>query len=257
MTMKKRDFKRYSSLILLGVCLCFSILIQGAVKYPSPTVYKYVNDYANVLDANSKNRIIALGQELEQKTGAQAVVVTVDSLNQVPIEDYANGLFRAWGIGRAQQDNGLLILLSMKEQEWRVEVGRGLEGAITDAGSNRIMQTLALPNFQINNYGQGILQAYSQLCDDIADEYNVVLTHSLHTNVVGNGQERGGFRVNPITYWVIIGILLIDIFFNRGRLLHLLFISSLFGGGPRGGGGGGYGGYGGGSSNGGGSSGGW
>lgn len=254
----KRVLLRYSSLIIIGLLAYLSFWIRAEVTYPTQTPYKYLNDYAKVVDRNSAEQIIALGRELEQKTGAQLSVVTIDSLEGVPIEDYANGLFRTWGIGQANRDNGLLVLLVVRDQQWRVEVGRGLEGAIPDVLSNQVMQELGREAFSKGAYGQGLAQVSSQFGDLIAKEYGVTLTHSLNTSMVNgygqNGRRRGSFAI----YLWIIGILLVDIIFNRGRLLNLLLWSSFFsGGGRRRGGGGGYGGFGGGSSNGGGSSGSW
>lgn len=255
----KKKLRQYSSLIIVGIILCIAACTKAAITYPRPTQYKYLNDYANVVDRNSARQIIALGRELEEKTGAQLSVVTIDTLDNEPIEDYANGLFRTWGIGQANQDNGLLILLVVKDHEWRVEVGRGLEGAIPDALSNRVMQELGMEAFSKGAYGQGLAQVSSQFGDLIAKEYDVTLTHSLNTSIVnGYGQTSGKRRSFAIYLWII-GIILVDIIFNRGRILNLLLWSSFFSGGGhrRGGGGGGYGGFGGGSSNGGGSSGSW
>ncbi len=100
--------------------------------------------------------ILSVGKELEDKTGAQATVVVIDSLEGETIESYANGIFRNWGIGQKDKNNGLLILLSVKEKKWRVEVGTGLEGAITDIYSSRVMNEFAVPKFKQNQYGQGL-----------------------------------------------------------------------------------------------------
>lgn len=259
-----RDFKRYSSLILIIVFLIGAFSLKAAIHYPNPTSHKYLNDYAGVLDNNSSKQIIALGNELERQTGAQAVIVTINSLEGTPIEDYANGLFRKWGIGQASKDNGLLILLAVQDQAWRVEVGRGLEGRLPDALTNRVMVELGRDYFVAGEYGQGLAKIYSVFCDEIATEYGVTLNHSLHvmlpTQNVASRQQRSN-----LPYFLIIGLLAIDLLFNRGRLIgfvgQMIFWSSLYGGnrnkrgGP--GGGGGFGGFGGGSSNGGGSSGGW
>ncbi|MBE6022618.1 MAG: TPM domain-containing protein [Cellulosilyticum sp.] len=254
---KQRAFKRYSSLFIIGMILCLGIYTSAAINYPRQTAYKYLNDYAGVVDTNSASQIISLGRELEQKTGAQMTVVTISSLEGIPIEEYANGLFRNWGIGQANQDNGLLILLAVQDKQWRVEVGRGLEGAIPDVLSHQVMEELTQEAFSKGAYGQGLAQAYSQFGDLVAKEYNVTLTHSLRTSLI-NGTNTNRRTRPSYVYWIILAVLFIDILFNRGRLLRVLFWSSFFGGGGnRRGGGGGYGGFGGGSSNGGGSSGSW
>lgn len=242
------------------------ISVNAVPKYPEPTQFKYVNDYVNVIDNKSARYIISVGKELEDKTGAEATVVVIDSLEGESIEAYANGLFRNWGIGQSSKNNGLLILLSIKEKKWRVEVGTGLEGAVTDIYSSRVMNDIAVPKFRQNQYGQGLREAYSILADNIAKEYEVTLDKNINipryiqsekTQITG----KGGNGV-----LVIGGIILVilDFIFNRGRLtrfmMKLLFWSSLGRRGGRNGrnnGGGGFGGFGGGSSSGGGSSGNW
>lgn len=236
--------------------------VNAEVKYPKATQLKYVNDYAKVLDSNSTQYILSVGKELEAKTGAEATVVVIDSLEGVPIETYATGIFREWGIGQKGKNNGLLILLSVKEREWRVEVGTGLEGAVTDIYSSRVMNDYAVPKFKQSQYGEGLRAAYSALSDNIAKEYNVKLDKNVNipkqvetTNVSSKGS---GFVV--IGFIVLI---FLDFILNKGRItrfmLTLLFWSSIGrrGGGNGGGFGGGGGGFGGGSSSGGGSSGGY
>ena len=238
--------------------------VTAAMSYPRPTSSKYLNDYAGVVDKSSSKQIIALGNELENKTGAEAVIVTINSLEGIPIEDYANGLFRKWGIGQGSNDNGLLIVLAIKDKAWRVEVGRGLEGRLPDALTNRVMMELGKEDFISREYGQGLVKTYSVFCDEIAAEYGATLTHSLH--ILSPSQNTTSYqRRSNLPYFLIIGLLVIDLLFNRGRLVgfvgQMLFWSSFFGGNRNGrggpGGGGGFGGFGGGSSNGGGSSGRW
>lgn len=260
MIFKNRFLKSLISSLFL-VFLIFSFSINAIDSIPSPTSYKYLNDYVGVINDSDVKNIISIGKELEDKTGAQAVVVVIDSTNGVPIEDYAIKLFRNWGIGQKNKDNGLLILLAVNDKAWRVEVGRGLEGAIPDALSNRVMESIAKPSFINNNYGEGLLKSYSVFSDYIATEYGTTLNKSLNVtlpNTTSNTKRNAGFGGG-----IMVTLLLLDIIFNRGRvsstLMQLIFLSNLGRrGGPRGGsGGGGFGGFGGGSSNGGGSSGRW
>lgn len=250
-------------IILLCILLIFlpSFLCNAAPNFKSPTQNKYINDYVGVVSAEDTQKIVSIGYELESKCGAQAVIVIVDSLEGYDIESYANQLFRTWGIGQKDRNNGLLILLSINDKRYRVEVGSGLEGAIPDALSNRVMESLAKPKFAENNYSQGLLESYSSFSDLIAKEYNITLEKSLNIPLPANttsGRTTGGFMIGG----GVLGLLLLDILLNRGRvsssLLQLIFISNIGRRGPRGGsGGGGFGGFGGGSSNGGGSSGNW
>ena len=257
---------------IIGIFLISQLVAITSVNakpiYPVATELKYVNDYAKVLDSKSTQYILTVGKELEAKTGAQAVVVVIDSLKNVPIETYATGIFREWGIGQKGKNNGMLILLAVKERQWRVEVGTGLEGAVTDIYSSRVINDYAVPKFKQGLYGEGLQSSYSVLADSIAKEYNVKLDKNVNipkqveatkVSTKGSGIVLLGF----------IALIFIDFIINRGRItklmLTLLFWSSIgrrgggggFGGSGGGGFGGGAGGFGGGSSSGGGSSGGY
>ncbi|MBU3159291.1 TPM domain-containing protein [Clostridium frigoris] len=255
------------SLGLLSLLIATNIVNAKTDKiYPAPTQLKYVNDYAKVLDNKSIQYILSVGRELEAKTGAQATVVVINSLKDVPIETYATGIFREWGIGKKDKNNGLLILLSVKERQWRVEVGTGLEGAVTDIYSSRVMNDYAVPKFKQNQYGEGLRASYSVIVGSIAKEYNVKLDKNVNIpkQVQTQNIPRKGNGIVLIGFIVLI---LLDFILNRGRItkfmVTLLFWSSLGrrgggnGGGFGGSGGGGSGGFGGGSSSGGGSSGGY
>lgn len=255
-----------SSLALLILTLCFtSITVTASNKIPDPTSYKYVNDYTNTLKDSEIKDIISIGKELEDKTGAQAVTVIINSTDGVPIDNYAIDLFRTWGIGQKTKDNGLLIVVAIQDRTWRVEVGRGLEGAIPDVLTNRVMESIAKPNFKKGDYGKGLAESYSTFADYIAKEYDVKLTKSLNVqlpNNLKNTSSDGDFTILGI----IIAFILIDVIFNKSRICRailkiLLLINFTNRNGPGGFGGGsssgGFGGFGGGSSNGGGSSGSW
>lgn len=242
---------------------------SSSATFPEPTSYKYINDYVGIVNDDDIEKIVSIGKELESKTSAQASIVIVNSTNGIPIEDYTNKLFRTWGIGTKDKDNGLLILLAIDDRAWRVEVGRGLEGAIPDALSNRVMVSLAKPKFASNNYSEGLLEAYSAFSDYIAEDYNVSLDKSLNITVP-NSDNESTISSKSITFITIIILLLVfsDFIFNRGRifstLLKIFFWSSItnhrsgpFGGSNHHNRNDNNGGFGGGSSNGGGSSGSW
>jgi uncharacterized protein len=121
-----RAMLKRSVLVLLYLAIATSILGGGTKReFPKPT--GYVDDFANVLDANTRNELATLCSELDQKTNAQIAVVTVQTLQESPIEDYALRLFNEWGIGHKKDNRGLLILISLAEHKYRVEVGRGFE----------------------------------------------------------------------------------------------------------------------------------
>ena len=94
--------------------------------------------------------------DLEQKSGIQLVVATVPSLGGEEIEPYANELFRAWKLGEANKNNGVLLLIAPKERRVRIEVGYGLEGTLTDAVSSIIISNAIAPRFKAGDFNGGV-----------------------------------------------------------------------------------------------------
>ena len=122
--------------IVLAVTLCLAAAAEVAYQ---PTAQFFVNDFADVLSAHAEQEIVELGRALQQQTGAQAVAVTVPSLDGQSVEDYAIDLANSWGIGQAEEDNGVLILIAVEERKLRIEVGLGLEGTLPDGKTGRII----------------------------------------------------------------------------------------------------------------------
>jgi ABC-type dipeptide/oligopeptide/nickel transport system ATPase subunit len=102
----------------------------------------YVNDFANTLDPASKQALESYAANLERATGVQMAIVLVPSLDDEPVEDAANRLYREWGIGKKGKDEGILLLLSMKERKSRAEIGYGLEPIITDGDAGGILRSI-------------------------------------------------------------------------------------------------------------------
>ena len=149
---------------------------------PSASSGIYVQDYAGVLSAPARSYLQNLGRQLEQKTTAQLVVVTVKSLKGAPLEDYSLKLLRDWGIGQKEKNNGVLLLVSTGDRKSRVEVGYGLEGALTDSLTGQIQDQYMIPYFRKGTYEPGIAYGYEALARRIAKEYNVQLAVSGYAN---------------------------------------------------------------------------
>jgi uncharacterized protein len=115
-----------------------------------------VVDQAGVMSDESRSDIAAKSEALEQKSGTQLVVATVKSLEGSDIETYANQLFRAWALGQAQKNNGVLLLVAPNEHKVRIEVGYGLEGTLTDALASVIISTAIIPSFKTGDFSGGI-----------------------------------------------------------------------------------------------------
>jgi len=228
----------------------------GDVSYPSAS--GYVVDQSGIIDSTAQGRIEGWILELKQKTSAEVAVVTVDSTGPLSIEEYAVNLFKRFGIGQKGKDNGVLLLVAYKDRHMRIEVGYGLEGAITDAYSGRIINTIMAPEFKQGNFSDGIEKGAAAIVSLIAKEYNVTLTGVPQT--VDESQPETTSRF----FWVLIICIIIALSLFRGGFFPIFlpgggYSRGGFGGGGFGGGGfsGGFGGFGGGMSGGGGASGGW
>lgn len=117
--------------------------------------------------------IINVNKKLYNQTGAQIVVVTIPSLEENSLEEYANQLFNKFGIGDKTKNNGVLLLLSLKERQFRIEVGYGLEGILTDGKTGRIQDEYIIPYLKNNNWNQGIKNGFNAILKIVADEYNI------------------------------------------------------------------------------------
>ena len=128
-----------------------------------PTLTGRVVDQADVLSAEQRASLEGKLKDLEDKSGIQLVVATVSSLDGLEVEPYANQLFRAWKLGEAKKNNGVLFLIAPKEHKLRIEVGYGLEGTLTDATSKIIILNAVAPRFKAGDFDGGV----SRGVDDI------------------------------------------------------------------------------------------
>ena len=167
--------KRISALVLGLLAAALLVLPASAARteYPEPTSGFFVNDFAGCLNAEDAQEMQALGEALYRATGAQAVVVTVESLDGASIEDYGYDLANGWGIGDESADSGVLLLLSTGDRQVRIEVGSGLEGRLTDGKPGRILDTYAIPYLQVDDFSTGLLEAYKAIVNEVYIEYDM------------------------------------------------------------------------------------
>jgi len=134
---------------LLIACSAF------AAELPSYTD-SYVNDFAGILSADQISGLHLLLSELEQNTTAEVVVVTMENLSGMAPSDYATQLFNAWHIGKADVDNGLLILYAKQENKIWVTTGYGMEGILPDSKIGRLLDEYYVPQRDAGNAAKGI-----------------------------------------------------------------------------------------------------
>ena len=170
-------------LAVIFAAICF-LGVQNASAIVAQTSDFYVNDAANVLSEDTERFIMEHSVALAEQTKAQIVVVTVPNLEGMSLEEYATTLFRQYGIGDAELNKGVLMLLALEERQSRIEVGYGLEGRLTDGKTGRIQDDYMIPYYKDNDFNNGILNGYKALYEEVCQEY---------------GLESDAVPVHPIT----------------------------------------------------------
>lgn len=141
-------------ILLFFALLC--IVANQTFAIQLPILQGRVNDHANILSAETRQELETRLQKQEDTTTNQIVLLTVSSLEGQPIEMFANEVFNTWKLGKAGKNNGVLLLIAVNDHQMRIEVGYGLEHALTDALSNRIIRNELTPFFKEEQYEKGI-----------------------------------------------------------------------------------------------------
>ncbi|MGZ8406688.1 MAG: TPM domain-containing protein [Caulobacteraceae bacterium] len=251
--------------VLASVCalIVLTAAIPAVAALTFPPLTGRVVDNANMLSPQTEQDLSARLEALETKTGRQAVVATVPSLQGQEIEDYGYQLGRAWGIGSKARNDGLVFIVAPNERKVRIEVGYGLEGVMTDALSSVILQERVLPKFRSGDMEGGVVAGTDAIVQQLSlddGEARTVAAQAAQAKA-STGKNPG---IGAIVVFLVIFLLFSSLFRRRGGgLLPWLILGGMSSGGGGGGGwssgGGGGGGFsgGGGSFGGGGSSGGW
>jgi uncharacterized protein len=271
-------------LVFLALCLtaAFGAAFSETVASMPAQPAGYVTDNANVLSDTRKTELEAYCRQVEQKANAQiftAVVKTID--NEESVDQFANELFAKWRPGKKGSDRGILIVLSIQDHKYRIEVGYGLEGILNDAKVGDIGRDM-VPFLKQAQYDNAVKTGITEVGSVIAADANVTIDTAVHQ------YRRVQQEPPPLSPLIRIGgiifvlVILFLVFRRRGgggpgggggglgSFLTGMLIGNILGGGRRGGGdfgggggfgggddGGGFGGGGGGESGGGGAGGSW
>lgn len=202
---------------------------QGQGSLPKPA--GRVTDLANVIDAATEVDLDRRLDELERQTSSEVAVVTVTSLNGVPVEDYALQLFKEWGIGQAKTDNGVLVLVAPNEREMRIEVGYGLEGILPDGLAGQIIRENFIPRFRDDDYNGGIRDGMARVIDVVEKQQVLSAEELAKFNDTSNADAPVWIIIPFMGLFVAIGFLMVGIGLRTKTGFPLLF-GSFFGGMP-------------------------
>lgn len=183
--------------LVIGVLFVFTtVLAYANPGQPSG----FVNDYAGVFSVDQKRALEDKLIQFEKESSNEIAVVTIKTLDGDTIENFASELFKDWGIGKKANDNGVLVLVAVDDRKMRIDVGYGLEGALTDAQSIWILNNVMRPAFRQNDYVGGINGAVDKIISVTKGEYVPSDTEKQNTD---SGKSLfdalGGF----LDFWVL------------------------------------------------------
>jgi len=248
------------------IFLCCSGVAR-AKEFPRPV--GQVNDFAGLMSPAAAQNLETTLREFRAKLGPEIAILTIGDMGGLDEQTYAVELMKDWGIGSKERNDGILLMVALRERRMKIEVGYGLEHVITDARSGQILDTYVVPNAKAGNWDaaltQGALAIASLIAEDSGRKLDEVISGQTLAAVPRNGERSGdGVSLVHIIVLAIIIFFLAGTPFGRGMLLGM-FVSGMLGGGRRRsggygsfgggfGGGGGFSGFGGGFSGGGGAS---
>ena len=244
--------------------LWWSLPLSAQALQPLPPATSPLQDRAGVLGAAERQRLAATLQGIEAKHGSQVAILIVRTTAPEPIEAYSIRVVDHWKIGREGVDDGVLILLAVDDRRMRIEVGRGLEGAIPDAIAKRIIEERMAPAFRSGDYAGGLSAALAAIESKHAGEslpppdsarsradgsdLETLITMGVLVSIFGGGILRSMFgrllgsgltaAMVGAGVWWLSGVVVLALI---ASVLALLFVLSMGRGGHVIGGGGGWG----------------
>jgi len=211
-----------------------------AVAAEIPKYVGHVNDFAKMLSSGTATSLEQQLKDFEAQTSTEVAVVTIESLEGEDLEGYSHRLAESWGVGQKNTNNGVVLLIAKADKKIRIEVGRGLEGALPDIIAKEIVDLDITPSFKEGKFDEGVTKGVAKILSAVRGEYTA-----------SPAPEGGG----DMPTWLLVLIIAVVIFLiiaTDGQILGVAGSWTVGGGG-----GGGGGGFGGGSFGGGGASGSW
>lgn len=163
--------------LFLAVFLLLSVSVVHALDVPK--LQGYVNDYAGMISPETKARLESELRAFERSDSTQVFILTTPSLEGEVIEDYGIKVAESWKTGQKGKDNGIIFIVAKQERKIRIEVGRGLEGKLTDLMAGRIIDLVVKPRFKRADYDGGFSAGVSAVIDATRGEFKADSNHKV------------------------------------------------------------------------------
>lgn len=199
--------------------LAWALLFLFALPFPVsareiPGYQGYVNDYASMMSPGVRDRLERTLQSFDMSDSTQVAILTIDSLEGDPVEDFSIRVVDQWGIGRKGKDNGVLFLVAKKERKMRIEVGRGLEHLLTDLAAGRIIDNVVSPRFKQGGFDEGFEAGINAIIETCRGEYSA--------GPADYRAGRGGTEPPRFFKYLLIGAFLLFYLSLNSRLLGMV-----------------------------------
>lgn len=220
-------------LSIAALVLCLILLLCGCGEeqgYPAATEEFFVNDFADVIDDSAEKEMLSRAVSLYETTTAQVVTITVESLNGTEPSQYALEIGREWGVGSDEEDNGVVILLSESDREIYIAVGYGLEGALPDSKTGRIIDYYGLEYLKADDFSTGLNEISSAVINEVYIEYGIEPPEG-YTSIdrMYQSQSVSSQGGKVLLSWAVMIILLILISLLSRRRGGFIFFPTHFG----------------------------
>jgi uncharacterized protein len=216
--------------VLIALSGALSTPIAASMQADAPTVPRLsqrITDQAEVLSAPRRASLEAALREFETQTGAQLAVLIVESTQPETIEQFSIRVVDEWQLGRTGVDDGALLLVALKDRVVRIEVGRGLEGALTDLTSRRIIDESIVPQFRAGDYAGGVEVGLERMMQVVRGEPLPPPDQGWQDGAKG-AQERGSSVVELWVLGVVAIIWMAELLGRRiGRMPAALTVGSV------------------------------
>ncbi len=210
--------------IIISIFLCFSLQLS-AVAIPDLT--RQVTDEAQILSSSTIDHIEGILKEHEAATSNQIAVLTLKSLEGDSIEEVAVQVFEKWKLGQKSKSNGVLLLIAVNDRKMRIEVGYGLEGALTDLQASRIVKKTIRPKFKAGDMDGGVLDGVNAIIATIKGEYTPSESDIDTTTSVFKSKGPGVGSLIYAAIFLLVGLFIPGVV---GYLFMLFALPKLYGG---------------------------
>lgn len=190
--------------LLIGLIAFFTLTTLVFAAYPSYS--GFVNDYTNTLSKEEVQKLETKIKEYETQTTNQIAIALVKTTEPESIEEYSIHLADKWKPGQKGKDNGILMLFAMDDRKMRIEVGRGLEGSLTDLQATRIIDDVMVPEFKNKNYYSGINKGIDRIIVAVSPDSPIA---SVSAALIEKNEQSDAAALFVIIIVIILVVLII------------------------------------------------